>query len=67
MSNNTKVCILFVLVFWNTKNLRKASAPAEEYMKFALENPHNPQNNKVYVYENEGKVPRILMFSISWR
>jgi hypothetical protein len=49
MFNHTTVCILYVLVFCNTKSQRKASAPAEEYMKFALENPHNHQTNKAYM------------------
>jgi len=39
----------FVTVFCNTKTLRKASSPAEEYMKFALENPHTNQTNKAYM------------------
>jgi hypothetical protein len=39
----------FVTVFCNTKTLRKASSPAEEYMKFALEIPHTNQTNKAYM------------------
>jgi len=49
MFNHKTACILYVLVFCNTKTLRKASAPTEEYMKFVLENPHNCQTNKAYM------------------
>jgi len=49
MFNHATVCILYILVLCNTKTLRKASTPTEEYIKFALENPHNRRTNKAYM------------------